>query len=294
MNLRSIISQFLCHLLLRRPHGNLTPLRMALPTSRLLPNHKPNLSTRITRYGTIRILHGIKQRRDGLHERLDEIDMQPHAFALRTDNAPLSQTIVHGLIKRCFEKNARRSNGIGRIGNNDIERRLIFFHELRTVPDVDGHARIVESAGHEGEVLLGDADDVLVEFANDDFFDGGVTGNFAEDASVASSDDEDFFGVGMGVEGDVGHHFLIAAFIPFRTLNDPIQHEHLPILLRIKDENVLKLALLVIEHLLDLKSERLSGPQWPTFVEPSVHHEMGVVFRGWKFGHDGCCCCCCW
>jgi len=78
----------------------------------------------------------------------------------------------------------------------------------------------------------------------------------------------------------------LPAFIPFRTLNDTIQHEHFPISFRFKDEDVLKLTLFVIEHLLDFEGKGLAGPEWTTFVEPTVDDQVGVVFGWWKFGHD--------
>mmetsp|Transcript_13993 Transcript_13993/g.22749 ORF Transcript_13993/g.22749 Transcript_13993/m.22749 type:complete len:243 (-) Transcript_13993:386-1114(-) len=242
MDLRSIILQLLLHLLLRLPQRNLTPL----PTPTLHPNHKPNLPTRITRYRTIRILHRIKQRLDRLHQWPYQIHMQPHTLSLRTNDPPLSQTPMHRIVKRSFEEHTRRPHGIARIGDNHIECRLILLHELCSVHNVDRDARVVEALGHEGEVLFGDGDDVRVQFANDDFGDGGVFGDFAEDSAVSAADDEDFLGVGVGVEGDVGHHFLVAAFIPFCALNDTIQHEHLPVIFRVENQYVLKLALLVI------------------------------------------------
>ena len=39
-----------------------------------------------------------------------------------------------------------------------------------------------------------------------------VLDDFAEDTAVAASDDEDGFGIRVGVHGEVGYHFLVAIF----------------------------------------------------------------------------------
>lgn len=69
---------------------------------------------------------------------------------------------------------------------------------------------VLEANAHAGEVLLGDADDGLVDVAEDSFLDRLVLDDFTEDAAVTAADDEDLLGVGVGVHGEVGDHFLIA------------------------------------------------------------------------------------
>jgi hypothetical protein len=75
---------------------------------------------------------------------------------------------------------------------------------------VDAHIWVLEADGHSGEVFLRETDDGFVDVTEDCRFDGRVFDNFAEDAAVAAADDEDFFGVGVGVHGEVGYHFLVA------------------------------------------------------------------------------------
>lgn len=43
--------------------------------------------------------------------------------------------------------------------------------------------------------------------------DCGVFDDFAQDAAVTASDDEDGFGIRVGVHGEVGYHFLVAILL---------------------------------------------------------------------------------
>ena len=75
---------------------------------------------------------------------------------------------------------------------------------------MDGDVGVLESNGHAGEVLFGEADDGLVNVAEDGSFDGGVLDDFSEDAAVTAADDEDGAGVGVRVEGEMGDHLLVS------------------------------------------------------------------------------------
>ena len=43
--------------------------------------------------------------------------------------------------------------------------------------------------------------------------DCGVFDDFTEDAAITAADDENGFGVRVGVHGEVGYHFLVAIFL---------------------------------------------------------------------------------
>ena len=43
--------------------------------------------------------------------------------------------------------------------------------------------------------------------------DCGVFDDLTEDAAIAAADDENGFGVRVGVHGEVGYHFLVAIFL---------------------------------------------------------------------------------
>ena len=63
---------------------------------------------------------------------------------------------------------------------------------------------------HAWKVLLGEADDGFVDVAEDRGFDGRVLDDFAQDAAVAATDDEDFLGRRVRVHCEVGDHLLVA------------------------------------------------------------------------------------
>lgn len=51
----------------------------------------------------------------------------------------------------------------------------------------------------------------LVDVAENSLLDGLVLDDLAEDTAVTTADDEDLLGVGVGVHGEVGDHFLVSA-----------------------------------------------------------------------------------
>jgi hypothetical protein len=50
----------------------------------------------------------------------------------------------------------------------------------------------------------------LINVAQDGLLDGLVLDYLAEDTAISTSDNEDLLGVGVGVHGQVGNHFLVA------------------------------------------------------------------------------------
>ena len=138
---------------------------------------------------------------------------------LRGDNTPIPQRIPQQLKVRLLEKTLRRALRVRAIGDNNIKLILAVLQELKPITNVDTNVRVLEANAHAGQVFLGDADDGLVDVAEDSLLDGLVLDDFAEDTAVAAADDEDFLGVGVGVHGEVGDHFLVAVrlLIPFIT-----------------------------------------------------------------------------
>ena len=74
---------------------------------------------------------------------------------------------------------------------------------------------MLEADAHSWEVFFGEPDYGFVDVAEDGFFDCGVFDYFAEDAAIAAADYEDVLGVGVGVHGEVGYHFLVAVCVGF-------------------------------------------------------------------------------
>ena len=72
----------------------------------------------------------------------------------------------------------------------------------------------------------------------------------------------------MGKERKVCDHLLVSKLVPFRDLNDTVEHHHSAITLRVKQQNVLIMKLcdclylefrfLVVENLLHLQAKALS------------------------------------
>lgn len=129
---------------------------------------------------------------------------------MRGDNTPIPQRIPQQLKVRLLEQTLRRALRVTAVGDDNIKLILAVLEELKAITDVDTNVGVLEANAHAGEVLLGDADDGLVDVAEDGLLDRLVLDDFAEDAAVAAADDEDFLGVGVRVHGEVGDHFLVA------------------------------------------------------------------------------------
>ena len=97
MKIRSIVLQ----LLLDVVRG--LPRRFVALTTALSGNDEANLATWISRDGGVGISCRGVELTDAVHKWLDDVNVEPHAFPLSTDNAALSESAVHGFVKRCFE-----------------------------------------------------------------------------------------------------------------------------------------------------------------------------------------------
>lgn len=74
-----------------------------------------------------------------------------------------------------------------------------------------GYIRVLKSNAHPRQVFLRQPDHGLIDVAQHSRFDGRVFDHFTENAAVATPDDEHTLWVRVGVEGEVGDHFLVAA-----------------------------------------------------------------------------------
>jgi hypothetical protein len=129
---------------------------------------------------------------------------------LSTNHTSLPQRIAQQLKVRFLEQALGGAIWIARVGNNDIKLILVRLEELEPIAHVHGSIACAEPGGHARQVLLGQADDGLVNVAEHGGLDGAVLDDFAQDAAVAAADDEHVFWVGVGVHGEVGDHFLVA------------------------------------------------------------------------------------
>lgn len=58
--------------------------------------------------------------------------------------------------------------------------------------------------------------------------------------------------------------------VPLGALDDIVQHQHRPMIARLEDENILILALLMVQDLIDLECHGLAGPHVGYLTEPTI------------------------
>lgn len=82
--------------------------------------------------------------------------------------------------------------------------------------------------------------------------------DLTEDTAVTATNNQDLLGVRVRVHGQVGDHLLVGELIPLSALDDIVQDQDGTVVGRLKDQDVLILALLVVQNLLDLQSHGLA------------------------------------
>lgn len=68
----------------------------------------------------------------------------------------------------------------------------------------------------------------------------------------------------------MGNHLLVCKLIALGTLNDVVQNQDRAIIGGFEDQDVLILALLVVEDVLDLESHGLARPHVGDLTEPAI------------------------
>jgi hypothetical protein len=85
-----------------------------------------------------------------------------------------------------------------------------------------------------------------------------VLDDLAQNTTIATADDEDLLGVGVRVHSQVGDHLLVRELVPLSALDDIVEDEHVAVVGRLEDQDVLVLALLMMQHLLDPEGHGLA------------------------------------
>jgi len=75
----------------------------------------------LRRNGGVRVFNRGAKRRNGRDERFDQVQMKPHAFSLRANNATFTQRSKHRFVERCFEQDSCGSDWVTRVRDDDVE-----------------------------------------------------------------------------------------------------------------------------------------------------------------------------
>ena len=201
-----------------------------VPSLDLRGHREPDLAGRVRRDRRVRI----RDRREDVLRRVaqlaDEREVQPEAFSLTAAVSTRSEGVRDELEVRLLEEGGGGTDGVGRVGDDGIVCAGVFCEELEAVANVYSDARIREQRSHVRKILLGDSHNGLctycefcflytrsrthfINVAKDYSLDRVVLQDLPNDASVTSTDDKDFFRVGMARKREVCDHFLVAIWI---------------------------------------------------------------------------------
>jgi hypothetical protein len=168
------------------------PLAQRLSQGQLLvlgEHHETNLSTGISRNGGVSVFNnGEKGTAEGL-DFLDEGKMEPHAFTLSRDDTIVGKSVLHELEETLLEQRLSRTNGVRRVGNDNIKGVDLILQVRETVTNVNVDLGMLETNGHVRQVLLGDTGYSFVDFAKHNLFNAVVLDDFTEDTTITTSND---------------------------------------------------------------------------------------------------------
>lgn len=169
----------------------------------------------------------------------DELEVEPDALGLSSEDTVLSEGLLDEGEVSLIEEGGGRSSGVRRVGDDNVELVLVLLDELETITDVDGDALILVSDGGVGEELAGGINDDLINLADVELLDGRVAGKLTEDTSITSSNNQNLLGVGVGEHGQVGEGLLVRALVTLGDLDGIVQNQGVSVSLRLEDQDVL-------------------------------------------------------
>jgi len=250
-----------------------SPLAQRLLQSQFLvlgKHHETNLATGVSGDGSVSILNNGEESAAESLDLLDERKMEPHAFTLGGDDTVVGKGVLHELEETLLEQGLGRSNGVGRVGDNNIKGVDLVFQVREAVTNVNVNLGVLETNGHVGQVLLGNTGNSLVDFAKNNFFNTVVLDDFTEDTTVTTTNNKNLLGVGVRVHGQVSDHLLVRELITFSGLDDTIKNQNVSVVGGLENKNVLVQRLLDMKDFLDLDGHSLTGPESGLFMEPTI------------------------
>ena len=239
-------------------------------TGLLRGDHEADLAGGVGGDRRVRVLGDGEEAARSREEVGDEVEVDPQALALGGDVSPGGERVAEELEVRLLEEGRSGPDGVRGVRDDHVVRGRVVREEPEAVADEDGHARVAEERGHVREELLRDADDRLVDVAEDDLLHGGVLEHLADDAAVAAADDEHLLRVWVARERDVGDHLLVGELIALGALDDAVEDEDVAVRLGLEDEHVLVEGLLDVEDFVDLEGHGLARPLRGDLAEPAV------------------------
>lgn len=208
---------------LREHESRLVHVMVPVPASLELPDRgtqitplslcsddESNLARRVGRNGGESVLGDREELASGLVQLVDEIEVDPQALALGADVSSRSKSIAEELEVGLLEQGLGGANGIRGIRNDAVKLGGVPLQVSKPITDVHRHALVGQETGHVRQVELGNADNGLIDIAEDDLLDGIVLEDLTDDSTIAATNNEDLLRVGVRSERDVRDHLLVA------------------------------------------------------------------------------------
>src|SRR5699024_8857733 len=113
--------------------------------------------------------------------------------------------------------------GVGGIGDDDIEALVGILDEVEAVADYDIGPWVVKSTcAVKRQILFGEIDNSLVDFNLSNMANPGMSAHFAQDATVATADDEHTSDLAVGDDGHVSQHLVVDEFVTLGGLYNAV------------------------------------------------------------------------
>lgn len=134
----------------------------------LAADHDTNLTGGVGGDGGETVLDDGEELGASFLEGLDEGEMNPQALSLGRDGTTLLESLLEELEVRGLEKSLGGTDGVRRVGDDNVVLVLVLGKELKTVTNVNFNSGVLVAVGHEREPLLRDSDDSLAKHELDD------------------------------------------------------------------------------------------------------------------------------